>query len=70
MGIWREAHCPKSPQIIRNKTGEIIIESHMHHAMGQTLYQEQALSPKQQKMIMELGTLPGMWFPCERYKRD
>ncbi len=65
--IWGfgEAHCLKSPQIIRNKTGEIIIESHMHHAMGQTLYQEQALSPKQQKMIMELGTLPGMWFPVK-----
>lgn len=65
--IWGfgEAHCLKSPQIIRNKTGEIIIESHMHHAMGQTLYQEQALSPKQQKMIMERGTLPGMWFPVK-----
>jgi len=65
--IWGfgEMYFLKNPQIIRNKTAEIIIEGHVHHAMGQTIYNESALTPKQQKNVKERGTLPGMWYPVK-----
>jgi len=65
--IWGygEAYFLKNPQIIRNKTAEIIIEGHMHQAVGQTYYDQSALSPKQKKIVQTKGTLPGMWFECQ-----
>jgi hypothetical protein len=57
-----EAYFLKNPQIVRNKTAEIIMEGHLHHALGQTWYEEGALTPKQQRIVQEKGTLPGMWF--------
>ncbi|HOO11534.1 MAG TPA: hypothetical protein PK684_01105 [Bacillota bacterium] len=62
--IWGfgEAYFLKNPQIVRNKTAEIIMEGHLHHALGQTWYEDNALTPKQQKTVQEKGTLPGMWF--------
>ena len=62
--IWGfgEAYFLKNPQIVRNKTAEIIMEGHLHHALGQTWYMDSALTPKQQKIVQEKGTLPGMWF--------
>jgi hypothetical protein len=57
-----EAYQIKNPQIIINKTAELIIESHMHDAMGQTWYQNDAVTEKQKKAIQSKGTLPGMWF--------
>lgn len=65
--VWGfgEMYFLKNPQIIRNKTAEIIIEGHVHHSMGQTIYNEMALTQKQQKNIKERGTLPGMWFPVK-----
>ena len=65
--IWGygEAYFMKNPQIARNKTGEIILEGHMHEALGQTWYEEGALTPKQEKVIQAKGTIPGMWFKVQ-----
>ena len=65
--VWGfgEAYFLKSPQIAVNKTSELIIEGHMHHALGQTWYEETAITPKQKKIIEKYGTLPGMWFPVQ-----
>jgi len=65
--IWGygEAYFLKNPQIIRNKTAEIIIEGHMHQAVGQTYYDQSALSPKQKRIVQTKGTLPGMWFEVQ-----
>ncbi len=65
--VWGfgEMYYLKNPQVIRNKTAEIIIEGHVHHAMGQTVFNESALSAKQQKTVKERGTLPGFWFPVK-----
>ena len=61
--IWGygEAWYLKAPQIALNKTAELILESHMHHALGMTLYQSGALSEEQQRHVKEYGTLPGVW---------
>jgi len=63
--IWGfgDAFYLKNPQIVRNKTAEIILEGHIHGAIGQTWYDERALTPKQRRLIEERGTAPGMWFP-------
>ena len=53
-----------NPQIIRNKTVELILESHLHNALGQTFYDPTALTPKQLKDVQEKGNLPGMYFPA------
>ncbi len=66
--IWGfgETHFLKSPQIVLNKTTEMILEGHMHFALGQTYYEEgSALTPKQKEMVENHGTLPGMWFPVK-----
>lgn len=56
-----EAYMIKNPQIVINKTAELILESHMHDSMGQTWYQQGALSKQQKDLIKKKGTLPGMW---------
>lgn len=65
--IWGygEAYFLKNPQIILNKTAEIILEGHLHNAIGQTWYNEAALTEKQRTLIRTKGTLPGMWFPVK-----
>ena len=65
--VWGfgEMYYLKNPQIIRNKTAEIIIEGHVHHAMGQTIYNENSMTLKQQKNVKERGTLPGFWYPVK-----
>jgi hypothetical protein len=60
-----EAYQLKNPQIITNKTAELIVEGHVHEALGQTWYEEGAVTDKQQKVIEEKGTLGGMWFQVE-----
>ena len=62
--VWGfgEAHFLKSPQISLNKTAELILEGHMHFAMGQTFYKPGAISPKQEKFLRQYGTLPNMYF--------
>lgn len=62
--VWgySEGRFLKSPQIVANKTGEIILEAHMHHAVGQTFYNSDALTPEQEKFVKQNGTIPGMWF--------
>ena len=60
---YGEAYFLKNPQMIMNKTSEMIIEGHLHYAMGQTWYDESALTPKQQRDVEEKGTMAGMWFP-------
>jgi hypothetical protein len=63
--VWGygEAYFLKYPQIVMNKTSELILEGHMQQALGQTFYREEAVTPKQKKAIEEKGSLPGMWFP-------
>lgn len=65
--IWGfgEAFMLKNPQIIKNKTSEMIIEGHMHHAMGQTLYQKGSLNKKQEQAVQDYGTMAGMWFDVD-----
>lgn len=65
--IWGfgESYFLKNPQIMMNKTAEIILEGHMHSAVGQTLYQVSALTAKQRKIIEKLGTLPGLWLATQ-----
>ncbi len=55
----------KNPQITLNKTAELIIESHMQSALGQTLFLEQAFTPRQRKFIEDYGTMPGVWIPAK-----
>lgn len=63
--VWGfgEAHYLKSPQIVLNKTTELILEGHMHFSLGQTFYRPGAISPKQEQYLKKLGTLPNMYFP-------
>ena len=63
--VWGygEAHFLKSPQIGMNKTTELILEGHMHFALGQTFYTPGAITPKQEKFLKQFGTLPNMYFP-------
>ncbi len=63
--VWGygEAHFLKSPQIVMNKTTELILESHMHYSLGQTFYRPGAITPKQEKFLKKFGTLPNMYFP-------
>jgi len=63
--IWGfgEGHFIKSPQIMRNRTSELILEAHMHHSLGQTFYKDDAFTPQQKKYFEKYGTLAGMYFP-------
>jgi len=63
--IWGfgEAYFMKSPQVVRNKTSELILEAHLHHALGQTFFDPNAVDDKQLEVIRRYGTLAGMWFP-------
>lgn len=69
--IWGygEAYYLKNPQITLNKTAEIILEGHIHQALGQTVFDEGALTPKQRKFIEKYGSLAGMWFPVKNVDR-
>jgi len=62
--IWGfgEAWFLKQPQIALNKTAELILEGHMHFALGQTFYKPGAISPVQEKFLRQFGTLPNMYF--------
>lgn len=59
---YGEPYFFKQIQIIRNKTAEIVLEGHMHQALGQTFYENGALSPVQERLIKQYGTIPGWWF--------
>lgn len=65
--IWGygEGHFLKQPQIMLNKTAEIIMDSHLHHAIGQTMFEPGAVSVKQEKKIVEDGNIPGMWLQVQ-----
>lgn len=58
----------RQPQIIHNKTIEILIEGHVHSALGQGFYVPGALDEKQQRDLQQRGTLPGMWFAVNDIK--
>lgn len=60
---YGEPYFFKQVQIIRNKTAELVLEGHMHQAVGQTFYQEGALTSAQQEVVKQMGTVPGWWFP-------
>lgn len=62
--VWGfgEAYHLKNPQIILNKTSETIMEGHLHNSLGQTYYNQTAITDNQKKIIREKGSLPGMWF--------
>ncbi len=61
-----EAFYLKNPQIIKNKTAELIIEGHVFQALGQTWFETDALSEKQKTMVKQKGSLGGMWFEVLR----
>ncbi len=65
--VWGfgELYTLKNPQITLNKTSELIIEGHMQSALGQTLFMEQAFTPRQRKFIEDYGTMPGIWIPAK-----
>jgi hypothetical protein len=62
--IWGfgEAYFLKAPQIIMNKTAEMILEGHLHSYIGQTWANESAFAPKQRAEFKAKGTIPGMVF--------
>lgn len=66
--IWGygELHVLKWPQIILNRTVEMILEAHGHNALGQTLYEPDAVTPSQKAEIMRRGTIPGIWLEVQR----
>lgn len=68
--VWGhgEFYFLRQPQIIHNKTVEILIEGHVHSALGQGFYVPGALDEKQQKDLQTRGTLPGMWFAVNDIK--
>jgi len=69
--VWGfgEGHYLKSPQIVFNKINELILEGHMHYSLGQTFYEEGAVTPAQKEMIKNYGTLANMWFPVQNIDR-
>jgi hypothetical protein len=66
--LWGFGECYqlKNPQIMKNKTAEVIIEGIMHQSFGQTFYTPTAFgSEKQKAIIKEYGTMPGMYFEVQ-----
>jgi len=65
--VWGfgEMYYLKSPQIVMNKTAELVLEGHMHYSLGQTFYDPSGLTVAQLKRIEEYGTLANMWFPMK-----
>lgn len=63
--VWGfgEAYFLKNPQIILNKTAEMVLEGHMHHALGQTYFNDGALTAKQKDYVQKYASIPNMWFP-------
>ncbi len=58
-----------SPQIVLNKEDEMILESNLHQAFGQTFYTDNGtITDKQKARIEKGGSLPGMWFPVRDVK--
>lgn len=62
---YGEAYFLKMPQIVLNKTSELILESHMHHALGRTMHSPGAVNPKQKKQAERYGTIPGVWLEVD-----
>lgn len=52
----------KTPQLILNKTAELIVEGNIYSSKGRTYYDANALSPLQERLLKEKGSLPGMYF--------
>lgn len=65
--LWGFGECYQleNPQIMKNKTAEVIIEAIMHQSFGQTFYKPSALSEKQKEIIKNYGTMPAMWFEAQ-----
>lgn len=61
--VWgySEYHYVKSPQIILNKTTEMILEGHQHHALGRVYYTSDALDDEHRAAARRLGGIPGAW---------
>lgn len=62
---YGEPYFFKQIQIIRNKTAELVLEAHLHQAIGQTFYAPNTLSVSQKKMIEQFGQVPGWWFEVQ-----
>jgi len=62
--IWGfgELYYLKNPQIVRNKTAEMIMEGHLYSSRGRTYYNMNAITKEQEKIIKKYGTNPYMWF--------
>lgn len=62
--VWGfgELYYLKNPQIVRNKTAEIIMEGHISSSRGRTYYNMAAVTKKQEEIIKKYGTNPYMWF--------
>lgn len=69
--VWGhgEPYFLKNPQIIHNKTVEILIEGHVHSALGQGFYEPAAMDDKQVQALKTHGTMPGMWFAVNDINR-
>lgn len=61
--VWglSEYHYLKSPQIVLNKTTEMILEGHLQTSMGTTFYEAGAVDERQRTMIGAIGGIPGAW---------
>ena len=58
-----ELYYLRNPQIVQNKSVEIVLEGHMQQAVGQTFYQPQGMSKAQLDFLEANGQIPGAWFP-------
>lgn len=52
----------KNPQIMLNKTAEMVMEAHMHAINGQTFYEANAVGEDEEADIKRYGMQPGRWF--------
>lgn len=58
-------HFLKSPQMVLNKTVEIVLEGHLANAIGQTFYNSGSITPDQREYIRDHGGIAGAWFPVQ-----
>jgi len=63
---YGEAYFLKNPQMVLNKTSEMIIEGHLFYALGQTWYEEGAVSEKQKREFENKGMLSAIWLAVNR----
>jgi hypothetical protein len=66
---YGDGHYLKNPQIMHNKTAETAMDGHIHQALGQTFYGQNALNEQQQKFVEKNGGMGGLWIQVTDHTR-